>query len=121
MATEDSADTEATLARHVEAVMSGDVDAVLKNFIEDSVVFTPEGTSRGLAAIRSDTEAFFKNTPPELLQAIEVVRQDIVGEVAYLLWKAEPYVHLATETYVVRGGKIMAQTFAVLGGGEPAA
>jgi ketosteroid isomerase-like protein len=121
MATGDSADTEATLARHVEGVISGDVEAVMKNFTEDSVVFTPDVTACGLAAIRSDTEAFFKNTPPELLQAIEVVRQDIVGEVAYLLWKAEPFVALATETYVVRNGKIMAQTFAVLGGGEPAA
>jgi ketosteroid isomerase-like protein len=109
-------DTAATLARHIQAVTSGDVDAVLRNFSDESVVFTPDGRLHGLSAIRKDTEAFFESSPPAMMPAFQIVRQDVDGEVAYLLWKAEPFVTLAAETFVVRAGKIVAQTFAVLGG-----
>jgi hypothetical protein len=34
------------------------------------------------------------------------------GEVAYIVWKAEPGVQLATDTFFVRDRKIMVQTFA---------
>ena len=114
-------DTAATLARHIKAIFSGDVDAVLQNFNDDSVVFTPDGLVRGLTAIRKDTEAFFSDSPPEMLRAFEIVRQEADGEVGYLLWKAEPFVTLAAETFVVRGGKIVAQTFAILDGDDLAA
>lgn len=109
-------DTAATLSRHIDAVMSGNVDAVLENFADDSVVFTPDGIVRGRAAIRKDTETFFATTPLEMMEALKIIRRDVDGEVAYLLWKAEPFVSLAAETFVVRDGKIVAQTFAVLGG-----
>jgi ketosteroid isomerase-like protein len=121
MATSSTADTTATVARHIQAVLSRDIEAMLRNFTEESVVFTPEGVQRGFAAIRGDAQTFFATTPPELLGAFQVVRQEAEGEVAYLLWKAEPFVALAAETFVVRGGKIMAQTFAMLGTETPAA
>ncbi len=120
MGVRNTADIESTLERHVDALMSGDIDAVMSNFTDDSVVFTPERILEGLAEIRSDTEMFLKNNPPETLEAIEVIRQDIVGEFVYLLWKSEPSVELAAETYVIRNGKILAQTFAVLDGSAPA-
>jgi hypothetical protein len=37
--------------------------------------------------------------------------QAIEGEIAYLTWSAEPFVRLATDTLLVRDGKIVAQTF----------
>jgi hypothetical protein len=33
-----------------------------------------------------------------------------VGELAYILWRAEPWVPFATDTFVVRNGKILVQT-----------
>jgi len=45
---------------------------------------------------------------------MSLIRQDIQGDVAYVLWKAEPYIPLATDTFVIRDGKILAQSFAVL-------
>jgi hypothetical protein len=82
--------------------MSGNIDAVLENFTDDSVVFTPDGMVRGLAAIRRDTESFFATTPPEMMEALKIDRRDVDGEVAYLLWKAEPFVSLAAETFLMR-------------------
>jgi len=41
----------------------------------------------------------------------EVVRRDIDGDFAYITWKAEPFVLMATETFVVTDDKIRAQTY----------
>jgi hypothetical protein len=41
-------------------------------------------------------------------------RQEIVGEVAYILWERQPQISCATDTFVVRNGKILVQTFAVM-------
>jgi hypothetical protein len=40
-------------------------------------------------------------------------RQEIIGEVAYILWERQPQISRATDTFVVRNGKILAQTFTV--------
>jgi uncharacterized protein (TIGR02246 family) len=109
-------ETAAVLARHIAAVKAHDVEGVLSNFADDAVVFTPDGVLRGREAIRKDTEAFFANSPPDLVDRLEFVRKDVEGDVAYLIWKAEPFVTLATESFVIRGGKIMTQTFALLAG-----
>lgn len=105
--------TQATLAHHLQAFAEG-IDSIMADFVEASVVFTPEGPFKGLARIRSFFEAFLTNSPPELLQALTVTRQDIDGEVAYILWKADPFIPLATDTFVIRDGKILAQSFAAL-------
>jgi hypothetical protein len=43
-----------------------------------------------------------------------MLRQEIVGEVAYILWERKPQISRATDTFVVRNGKILVQTFAVM-------
>jgi hypothetical protein len=43
---------------------------------------------------------------------MKLLRQDIHGDLAYILWNAEPYIALASDTFVVRDGKIRAQSFA---------
>jgi hypothetical protein len=47
--------------------------------------------------------------------SFEMLRQDVDGEVAYIVWKAETAANrfeLGTDTFVVRNGKIVIQTFA---------
>ena len=105
--------TETTIARHLQAISQG-VDALLRDYTEDSVLFTADGTLHGLGPIRGFFEAFLASAPPGLLEAFRIVRQDVHGETAFLIWKAEPFVTLATDTFLVRDGKILAQTFAML-------
>jgi hypothetical protein len=69
---------------------------------------------RGLDELRTFFDGFIRNSPPELFDAFRLIRQDVDGEVAYIVWKAEPYITMATDTFVVRNGKIMVQTFAAL-------
>ena len=105
--------TEAVLAHHLQAFSEG-VDAVLSDYTEESVLFTPNGAVRGIDELRTFFGAFIDNSPPELFEAFTILRQDIEGEVAYIIWKAEPYIKMATDTFVIRDDKILAQTFASL-------
>jgi hypothetical protein len=105
--------TETTLSHHFQAFGEG-IDAIIQDYTPESVLFTPDGPLLGLEPIREFFDGFLRTSPPELLRAMTLVRQDIQGEIAYILWKAEPYIPLATDTFVVRDGKIVAQSFAVL-------
>lgn len=105
--------TEATLRHHLQAFTEG-LDAILSDYTEASVLFTPDGPVRGLVGLRNFFGGFLRDSPPELFDAFTLIRQDVEGEVAYITWKAEPYITMATDTFVVRNGKIMVQTFAAL-------
>jgi len=105
--------TEAVLVHHLQAFGEG-VDAILSDYTEESVLITPDGVVRGIDELRTFFDGFIKNSPPELFEAFKFLRQDIEGEVAYILWKAEPYIKMATDTFVIRDGKILVQTFAAL-------
>jgi hypothetical protein len=105
--------TEATLAHHLQAIGEG-VDSVMRDYGEGSLLFTQQGPLRGLVAIRGFFEQFINGAPPELFAAVRMVRQDVVGEVAYIVWSAEPFISLATDTFVVRDGKIVVQSFAMV-------
>jgi ketosteroid isomerase-like protein len=111
MTKETTKQTEATLAHHMQSLGGGLLEAVLSDYTEDSVIFTASGMVNGLAKIRAFFDSSIKNTPPAVWAAFTMIRQDIEGEVAYILWKAEPFIALATDTFVVRNGKIQAQTF----------
>ncbi len=106
-----SAQTQAVLARHTQALMSGDMDAVMRNFAEDAAVFIEGETIRGREQIRAFLEQGMNNLPPGYMDAFEVLWQDFDGPVAYLVYKAEPFVALGTDTWVVRDDKIIAQTY----------
>jgi hypothetical protein len=105
--------TEATLAHHLQAI-SESIDAIMSDYTEESVLFTQSGPIVGLTGIRAFFERFISDAPPALIPAPTIVRQDIHGEVAYLIWKAEPFIALASDTFVIRGGKIVTQTFVML-------
>jgi hypothetical protein len=110
MVTDTTRDTRAVLDHHIQALGEG-FDALLSDYAEDAVVFTPNGPVHGPVAIRAFFEAFFASLPPDLLPALKIIRQDVDGEIAYQNWTAEPYVPLGTDTFVVRDGQIKVQTW----------
>lgn len=103
--------TEAVLQNHLRAAKIG-VDAVMQDYTDQSVLITHDATYRGLAEIRRFFSALFEQLPAGFFDTIRMQRQEIVGEVAYILWQREPVITQATDTFVVRGGKILVQTFA---------
>lgn len=109
--------TEAVLGHHlgsfVQAVSedkAAGIAGLISDFTEESVVLTPEGAVHGLEAIR----AFFTGlveANPTFMEGFELIRQEIHGEVAYIVWKNDK-IALGTDTFIVKNGKIMTQTFA---------
>ena len=108
-----SEQTLAVLKRHLSAVESKDVDKIMKDYTEESVLFTPEGVVHGPIEIRAFFEGFFDSLSPEGLEDFTMMRQDVEGEIAYILWASEPYVSVGTDTFIVRDNKIAVQSIAV--------
>jgi hypothetical protein len=48
------------------------------------------------------------------MDAFDIVRQDVEGDIAYITWRAEPFVTLATETFVVTDDRIRVQTYLIV-------
>lgn len=103
--------TEAVIQNHLRAARQG-VDAVLEDYDDDAVLVTPVATYRGLPEIRQFFEGFLDGLPSGFFEAFEVNRQEVEGDVGYILWEARPWLAMATDTFLVREGKIRFQTFA---------
>ena len=107
--------TQATFQQHIQAFGEG-IDAIMEDYVEESVVFTPGGPLYGLNSIRTFFNDFLTNSPPELLKAMALTRQDIHGEFLYIHWNAAPFIPFASDTFIIRNGKIMMQSIAMFGG-----
>jgi len=102
--------TATTLTHHLEAILQTDVDAIMSDYTETSVLVTPNGRLEGLAAIRGFFTQFIANSPPELLKAMTLTHQEVTGEIAYIIWTAEPFIPFASDTFLIRDDSIVVQT-----------
>jgi ketosteroid isomerase-like protein len=106
--------TAATLQQHMAAVTQGELDTIADHYTEESVLILPDQTLHGVEQVRGFYAHLFASLPADWMANFKMIRQDVQGEVAYIFWQAPPMIPLATDTFVVRDGKIGAQTFAVL-------
>ena len=106
-----SQSTQDILEKHLQAFAEG-VDAIMEDYSEESVLMTPDATHRGLDKIRGFFTAILGGAPAGFWDVFTITRQEVVGEVAYIAWMGKPWYPLGTDTFVIRDGKIVAQTFA---------
>jgi len=105
--------TKDVLQNHLEAFGRGDMDGVLSDYAADAVLFTKDKTLKGVDAIRP----LFVGLIAEFAKpgsTFNMKRQVVEGDYAYILWTAETadnIYELATDTFVIKGGKIVAQSF----------
>ena len=106
--------TQDVLTHHLDCFGKGDLDGIMADYTAASRLFTPNGVSRGTGAIRELFVMLFSEfSKPGM--AFEMLRQDIDGDTAYIVWKAETAdnrYELGTDTFVMKDGKIVPQTFA---------
>jgi ketosteroid isomerase-like protein len=105
-----SSNTEIVLQKHLAAARAG-VDAVMQDYSDDSVLVTQEATYHGPDEIRRFFTTLLDGLPAGVFDRVELHRCEVVGEWAYILWDAKPWVSLATDTFAVRNGRIQFQTF----------
>ena len=104
------ATNEAVMQHHEQALMSGNLDELIKDYTKDSVLFTPTETFKGLERIKAAFAGMMKMLPPEAIANFKVTKQEIQGEHVYLLWTAPPTVPFAGDTFHIHNGKIMMQS-----------
>lgn len=99
---------------HLQSFGAGDLDGILSDYAPDAVLFTPDGTLRGSAEIR----ALFTAMLDEFGKpgtAFSLRHQYVEGDHAYILWSAQTAdndYELGTDTFYVKDGKIVVQSFA---------
>src|SRR4030095_11181748 len=90
----------------------GRPQGILSDYAPGAVLFTPDGPLRGADAITPLFQAMIAEfgKPGATLS---MKQQSIEGDYAYILWTAETadnVYELGTDTFVVRDGKIVAQS-----------
>jgi hypothetical protein len=108
---------EVLLQSHLQAAAVG-VDAVMNDYSAASVLVTHEATYRGLAEIRGFFTTLLNGPTRGFIAALKLHRQDVAGDMAYIVWEAQPWFLFATDTFVFRSGKILFQTFSAVRGAE---
>jgi hypothetical protein len=106
------ATTQEVLNHHLNSF--GDIAGTMDDYTVDARVFTPEGVLRGSEAIRKFFVRLFEEFAKPGM-SFEMLQQQVEGDTAYIVWKAETAdnrFELGTDTFIVRNGKIVTQTFA---------
>jgi ketosteroid isomerase-like protein len=106
--------TQEIIKHHLDTFGKGDLAGIMADYTAESRLFTPNGMLRGTDAIRDLFVGLFKEFAKPGM-SFEMLRQDVDGDTAYILWRAETAdnrYELGTDTFVVKDGKIVTQTFA---------
>ena len=107
------ASTKDVVDRHLEFFGKGDLKGILSDYAPGAVLFTSDGPLRGAEAIRPLFQAMIAEFGKPGA-TFSMKQQSVEGEYAYILWTAETadnVYEMATDTFVVQDGKIVAQSF----------
>jgi len=111
----DTAISKKVLGSFLTAFGAGKVDAIVAHYAPDAVIVTPGAVVQGHKNIRS----MFVGLVAEFGQPgvkFKLLKQNVHGDIALIVWQAETgknIYDMGTDTYIIRGGKIVAQTVAV--------
>ena len=106
--------THAILDNHLASFGRGDLDGILADYAPGAILFTPAGPLVGVDEIRP----LFVGLLAEFAKpgaSFDLKHRSIQGDYAYILWSAETSENryaLATDTFVIEDGRIVAQSFA---------
>jgi ketosteroid isomerase-like protein len=108
------ASTKEVLDHHLRCFAEGNLNGILSDYAKGAVLFTPQGPLTGTEAMTPLFQAMFAEFgKPGATFTMQ--HQAVEGDYAYILWTAETtdnVYELGTDTFVVRDGKIVAQSFA---------
>lgn len=100
--------THEILNHHLKAFGNNDLEAILKDYNEQSEIFTVDGVVRGLEAIRKFFEEFFRVIPTG---SVFEMKQLIVSDrLAYIVWSSKSEaaeIVFGTDTFVIEEDKIV--------------
>ncbi len=107
------ASTKDVIEHHLKCFGELNLEGVLSDYAADAIMFTADGALQGVDKIRPLFQAMLAEfgKPGATFQ---MKQQFIEGDHAYILWNAETaenVYELGTDTFAVRDGKIVAQSY----------
>ncbi|CAN5382272.1 hypothetical protein BH23BAC1_BH23BAC1_05230 [soil metagenome] len=106
--------TRSVMDHHWETFENNDLDGVMEDYTEESILITPEATFRGLEEIRQNFVNAFALFPVDQSN-LTLIKNVVEKDIAYILWEADTpefKLSFATDSFVIRDGKIIRQTYA---------
>lgn len=106
--------TQNVLDHHLKSFAERDLAGVLSDYAPNAVLYTAQGPLRGVEQIKT----LFQPLIDEFRKPgarFDLLHQTIDGEFGYIIWtgqSADNVYELGTDTFVVKNGKIVAQSFA---------
>lgn len=109
-----SKESEDVLLNHLHSFTSNDLDRLMGDYTPESILITHEETYNGKDEIRAFFAAIMQHFPTDQsdFKLDKLVSND---ELVFIVWHAvtpSVEVALATDTFVIKKGKIVKQTFA---------
>jgi len=109
-----SSQTEAVVRNHLEAfVKQKGVAAILADYDEAARLYGEAKIYSGKAEIHDFFVGFIGSLPAGAIDRFSLKTLRVDGELAYITWNVGDDIPLGTDTFVVRDGKIVSQTFAM--------
>ncbi len=106
--------TKSVIDNHLNSFGCRDLNGLLADYAADAVLFTPDGPLKGLHEIPPFFEALFADfSKPG--SSFDLRHFSVDGSYGCIVWQgetADQVYDLATDTFVVRDGKIAAHSFA---------
>ena len=119
MTTQPSA-TETVVRGHLQAFLEQKgIDPILEDYDENAFFLSEEKTYSGKREIQDFFEQFIAGLPPQAISRFALRSLRVAGEVAYITWSVGRELPLGTDTFVIREGKIVSQTFAMYSSPAP--
>ena len=107
---------EQIVAHHMSASEAGDVDGILADYADTAVVMTAGGKTQGRAAIRKVFERILGG-PAASRPRLTITQKYFTDQIGYIVWvqnAGKPEELRGSDTFVIRHGKIVAQTVNVV-------
>ena len=101
------------IMHHLSSFHNNDLEEVVSDYIDESVLITPDATYTGPEEIRTFFVGLMRYFPKQR-SSFELDRLTVNGELAYIVWHAKTpnlNVPLGSDTFIIKGSKIYQQTF----------
>lgn len=106
--------TENVVRNHLRTFLNQEgLDAILEDYALDAHFLSEGRTYRGKSEIREFFASFIAALPPQAIRQFLLRSLRCEDDVAQITWSAGSELPLGTDTFVVRDGKIVSQTFAM--------
>lgn len=105
--------TEAVWSHHIEAWSARDLDAIVSDYSEESVVILNGDVYRGTKDIRALFRSLFETF--DHAKDHQIAPAKVIGKIVYITWEAhfeQTGKTVGTDTFVIVDGKIHYQTIA---------